>query len=171
MTLSLEMSRITRAFGEAHTNRTKQISELRQSLHRQLAEGRTSMRRASAALSETIERDLKGISRHVAATRSAASGLIKRYKVGRQANARALRAKLGTDRSGLTAMVNRFKIDLNRDRAGAKRIFQEYAVSRKAGAKQSASTFNRAAVVAPAVETVKSTSVAGAPAAVIAPKN
>lgn len=189
MTLSVEMSRITRAFGDAHTIRSNQIGEMKISLSRQLKEGRASAQRASAALDESIERDLTAISKSVAAIRSGAFGLLKRYKAGRNASSKELRAKLEADRSGLAAMVKRFKNGLSNDRADAKRIFREHAVSPKAGVKQSSPAFTTASPAfttastasttgsaasttgsAPAEKVVKSTSAAGAPAAVTAPK-
>ncbi|MDP2740014.1 MAG: hypothetical protein Q8O82_15240 [Pseudorhodobacter sp.] len=159
MTLTAEMSRITRAMGESYTRRSHEIDEMQHALERQIKEGRASAKRASSTLHDSIEHDLKNISRHVAATRSAASGLIRRYKAGRQASTKVLKARLEVDRAALTAMVKKVMQGLEQDRVGAGRVFRDYAASRQPKVKQSAAVFTRAPVVSPAAEAGKTASV------------
>lgn len=159
MTRTAEMSRITRAMGESHTRRSQEIDEMKQALQHQINDGRASARRASSTLNDSIRRDLKNISRHVAATRSSASGLIKRYKAARQAGTKVLKARLAADRTGLTAMVKKVIQGLELDRVGAGRVFRDYAASRQSKVKKSATVFTRAPVISPAVEAGKTVSV------------
>jgi len=103
---------------------------LTHTLKRQLAEGGASLRRSSAALTASIERDLKEISRQVASTRSTASALTKRFAMERQTSAKALRTKLEQQRAALDALVGKSMKDLKQDRTGAGQIWRQYMRNR-----------------------------------------
>jgi len=159
MTLTTEMSRITLAMGNSLKQRTHEIDEMKHVLQRQISDGRASAQLATSKLNDSILRDLKNISRNVSATRSSASGLIKRYKAARQASTKLLKAKLASDRTGLTAMMEKVMQGLKLDRVGAGRVFRDYAASRQSKVKPSATIFTRAPVISPAVEAGKTVSV------------
>lgn len=164
MTLTAEMSKITRAMGNSHTERTREIDEMKHALQVQISDGRASVRRASSTLNDAIGIELRNISRHVAATRSSASGLIKRYKAARQASTKALKARLGADRTGLAVMVKKVIHGLELDRVGAARIFRDFRASRQPKVKVTSPVITRAPVISPAVEAAKTVPVVAAPA-------
>jgi len=145
--------------GNSKKLRTHEIDEMKHVLQRQISDGRASARLASSKLNDSIMRDLKDISRQVAAIRSSASGLIKRYKVARQASTKLLKAKLASDRTGLTAMMEKVMQGLELDRVGAGRVFRDYAASRQSKVKSTSTVFTRASVTSPVVEAGKTVSV------------
>ena len=150
MTITAEKSQISRAFRDSHTKRSYEISEMKQSLVRQIKEGRSSARLMSSELHESIQRDLKNISEHVTANRSAASNLVLRYKAGRKVSAKALKAMLEADRTRLTVKIKKMMLGLEHDRITARASNRSYIASRKAKLKQSVVSPSQAKTSSPA---------------------
>jgi len=131
MTLTAEMSRLTLSFGNSRSKRQTEIGQIKAALRLQIKDGRASAKQMSASLFEVIERDLKIISRSVAANRKSASDLIKAVNAGRHADAKLLRTKLQADRMRLRVQVKNIIDGLERDRLAAGRIIRSSAVAHK----------------------------------------
>jgi hypothetical protein len=128
--LTAEMSRLIHSFEVSRTKRLREINEIKQSLTRQIKEGRTSLHLISSELNESIQLDLKTISQYVTANRNAVSSSILHYKAGRQVSTKALRARLETDRISLTATVKKILFDFQQDRIAERASILNNASSR-----------------------------------------
>ena len=159
MTLITKKSLISHALKGSHTKRSYEINEMKESLVRQVEAGRSSAHKVSSELHESIQSDLKDISKHVAACRSAASELIQNYKVIRQASAKTIKSELEADRNSLTAVVKKIILELEKARASARTSNKLLSVSRKLKLKQTVvDKFQETAISGKLIPEVKSSS-------------
>jgi len=172
MTKTVEKSRISRAFTDSHTERLCEINEMKQSLVRQIKEGRSSAQLMSSELRKSIQHDLKNIFRHVAENRSAASNLILRYRALRQKSAKTLKATLEIDRIGLAVMIEKTMLGLKQDRILARASSSSCRSGQRAKLRNSVKASSQAVTGSSEITAeVEKTSVEVAPSAPVMPSS
>jgi uncharacterized protein YheU (UPF0270 family) len=158
VTLKEEMSSITRSFVLSRAKRSGEINEMKQSLARQIKEGKASADLMSSELHETIQIDLKRISEYVSSNRDAVSSLLLSYKAGRKASTKALRARLVVDRISLSSKVKKILLGFAQDHNRARASILGSAASSKSKVKPSNSTSTEVKVNNPTPAAVKTNS-------------
>jgi hypothetical protein len=137
MTLTAEMLRISSSFGDSKSKRSTEINKMRESLARQIVDGREAVLRMSSELHKAIQSDLKNISKNVAKNKKETWSLLHGYKTGRKSNAVELKARLEIDRTRLATLVEEVLLGFEKDRTTARSIIRKSAASRKINSKQS----------------------------------
>jgi hypothetical protein len=131
VTLKEEMSSITRSFVVSRAKRSREINEIKQSLARQIKDGRASADLMSSELHEAIQIDLKSISQYVSLNRDAVSSLMLSYKARRKASTKALKARLVIDRISLSSRVKKILLGFGQDRINVRASILANAASSK----------------------------------------